>query len=733
MGETKYIQVIALALCAVLVFAASTRIDGINNGREQLNMMGAASAVEQTPPEYAFAIQALGAFRGLIVDIAFIRAEKFKEQGRFYDAKQLAEWICNLQPYFPSVWEFAAWNLSWNISVTTFTPEERWNWVYNGIKLLRDKGIPYNPRAVNLYKQLAWTFNNKMGEITDDMHWAYKAYWVWRMHLLLGPPPTAPILRAEDLADQLTEDVGFDAFVEAARTAFEQNEEKRRKAAEKRGETYEVRQWEDVLAVDDAARFAHRDTFEADQQAVRSQIARIHAAPDTLEAVAAAQPAARDMIEQLRTLGIQLSDDPLDEDIYWQSGGLAHTFFRPVRRLLDETSLMTRLQAGTRQAGAPAERMEALDAILGVRAGDPAGDLLIAWLQKKVLREVYKLETEHMLNVVEEFGPVDWRSVDAHALYWVTRGIVAGGETINDFRNDKANTVRIMFFCLRNLFLRNRIVFEPNPDAVHLSYLNLGRDLNFIEPMHEAYLKYGPMFDPKGPAYGLQQGAGYTYRIGHINFLSEAIRLLYMSGREQEAAYFYRQLQELYPTNEEGALNPALAKTLHDYVMDLYLDKAETPGLRDIRITLDGLLFNAYSTLAAGDVGRYAQLVRRSRELHREYNRDKQTRLTQAKALPSFTDVQTDAFGVWLSQRANTAAETVHKARLWRAAPLYLRWATYDQLLPLFEVECASWGYDTAKAFPEPKGISEYRDRQPQREREIEEREVDTLPQTIDT
>ena len=130
--------------------------------------------LENTPPEYAFAIQAFGAFRSLIVNIAFIRAETYKEAGRYYDAMQLASWICQLQPRFPSVWAFQAWNMAWNISVTTFTAEERWNWVYNGVKLLRDDGIPYNPRSIELYKQLAWIFNNKMGENLDDHHWNYK-------------------------------------------------------------------------------------------------------------------------------------------------------------------------------------------------------------------------------------------------------------------------------------------------------------------------------------------------------------------------------------------------------------------------------------------------------------------------------------------------------------------------------------------------------------------------------
>src|SRR5512136_173376 len=119
MRNARLVQLLALVACAALVAAASSRIGAINAGRRALNTMGSESPLENAPPEYAFFIQAFGAFRGLIVDIAFVRAEQFKEEGRFFDAMQLAKWICTLQPHFPTVWEFAAWNMSWNISVTT--------------------------------------------------------------------------------------------------------------------------------------------------------------------------------------------------------------------------------------------------------------------------------------------------------------------------------------------------------------------------------------------------------------------------------------------------------------------------------------------------------------------------------------------------------------------------------------------------------------------------------------
>ena len=119
MSSPKTVQLTALACCAALVFAASTLTPNINQGRKDLNIIGTESVVQNAPPEYAFAVQAFGAFRSLLTNIAFMRAEEYKEQGRYFDAYELGKWICTLQPRFPSVWEFVSWNMAWNISVNT--------------------------------------------------------------------------------------------------------------------------------------------------------------------------------------------------------------------------------------------------------------------------------------------------------------------------------------------------------------------------------------------------------------------------------------------------------------------------------------------------------------------------------------------------------------------------------------------------------------------------------------
>jgi hypothetical protein len=711
MRTPRIVQLAALVCCAALVYAAATRMPAINDGRKLLNIMGSDSPLENTPPEYVFYIQAFGAFRGLIADIAFIRAEQLKEQGRFYDAMQLHKWICALQPHFPSVWEYAAWNMAWNISVTTFTPQERWNWVYNGVKLLRDQGIPLNPRAVNLYKQLAWTFNNKMSEPTDTQHYAYKCNWAWRMHLLLGPPPD-PLAgqEAAELADQVTSTQELDLLEQAGRQTFAQSEEQRRKSAELRGQEFTPRELPQPGAEQSSGELSE---YQIAQRAAADRIRRIQEAPASLAELFQRYPQTRHMVAELQALGIDISDDPLTEDSYWREEGLAFAFFKPYRELMTPGSALARVareQTDSHQAQA---RKENLARILGLSQRDPAGEALVRFLQRKVLSEVYKLDPNLMLELVETFGPMDWRCVDSQSLYWVARGLIAGGETINQFGNDKTNTARIIFFSLRNLFLRNHLVFEPNPEKIHLSYLSLSQDLNFIEPMHQAYVKFGPLFDPDT---GGVPGAGDTFRTGHINFLGEAVRLLYLAGREAEAAHYYRYLRETYATTPTGEPNPAFAKTLHDFVMDNFRESIVTAGTREIGIIIGGWLYNAYSVLAEGDVTTYVRLVRTARDYHESYMRDKRADVGYGHVLlKDFLDLQVDAFGAWLARPPISPASTLHKARLWRQAPLYLRQSVYDDLFPQLKSECDYWDFDVAKAFPEPTGMAEYRLQHPER------------------
>jgi hypothetical protein len=182
------IFVTGVVLVVVLLAMAGMRLDFINSQRLEMKLIS-NEPLKNAPPSLAFATVAMGAFRGLVVDILWIRADRLKEQGQFFDAKQLAEWITILQPRFAQVWEFQAWNMAYNISVAipADQADQRWQWVKNGYEILRDRGIPLNPKTILLYRELARIFQHKIGGIADDAHKYYKLQLALAMEPLLRP------------------------------------------------------------------------------------------------------------------------------------------------------------------------------------------------------------------------------------------------------------------------------------------------------------------------------------------------------------------------------------------------------------------------------------------------------------------------------------------------------------------------------------------------------------------
>ncbi len=743
MHRPRIIQVIALLTCVALLFGASRLIAPINETRSNLNILGSKSDLKNAPPEYAFAIQAFGAFRSIIVNIAFIRAEDYKNQGRYYDAMQLAEWICNLQPHFPAVWEFQSWNMAWNISVTTFTPQERWQWVYNGVKLIRDRGLDYNPRAVNLYKQVAWIFNNKMGADVDEFHRAYKLNWAWRMHLLLGPPAPPPAhYDPDELMKKIAFDLHSDPLYQAARIQGEQFEEAWRKQELARGHEVAPRDpnepektaedFEIVMDASPATKLAHAAAIEF--------IEAIADSPDTLAELYDRVPETEKMVSELWKLGARITDDELTEEAYEQLDGLAFTFFSRYRRLADPT-LRSKLTLPDENADpedlSEDQRAQArFDEIVGVRERRPAGVALVRFLQKKVLREVYNNDPAHLVRLVRQFGPMDWRLVDSQSLYWATQAVVAAEGVESKFGNDKTNTARIMLFSLQNMARRNKLFYDPHPDLfkgnlsdpIYESYLNYTPDPSFIESMHQAYLKYAPEFDPqrRGDA-----GVGSLFSGGHINFLKEGIRTLWLSGRTEAAAKYYEYLRRVYGHHPDGRIREQYLKPLRDFVVD---DYHQSVGREvDAKRMIAGLMRWSFESAASGDQVKAANLIRQAHEVHKSFNEMKERVTIKRHQLPPFMEMYADEFVLHMMQRSFNDLSTIHKSRVWAAAPVFLQQRAYDRVLASLQTECEAFGLDVEKAFPEPPGMAEFRERNPSRSRELEEDDDSVTPvQPID-
>ncbi len=186
MPGNRKVALIAGGLLVTAVAAAGWLAAGIGRQRLELDLVIPAAKTEGMPAHVALVTAALGTFRGLAVDMLWARADHLQAEGEYFEAQTLSQWITALQPRFQKVWAFQAWNLAYNISAATQVPAERWGWVQRGIGLLRDQGIPLNPRAPQLQMELGWIYHNKIAGKGDREHWYYKACLAREMQEFLG-------------------------------------------------------------------------------------------------------------------------------------------------------------------------------------------------------------------------------------------------------------------------------------------------------------------------------------------------------------------------------------------------------------------------------------------------------------------------------------------------------------------------------------------------------------------
>ena len=182
-------KILFLALAAGLLAGSGRLQKSLNHDREALGLTR-TTALDNAPPMLAFTTVALGGFRGLISNFLWVRANDLQQDDKFFEAAQLADWITKLEPTFAQVWIFQAWNMAYNISVKFKDFPDRWRWVERGIGLLRDEALRYNPNNVDIYRDLSWMFQHKMGQNLDDANLYYKSQWAAEMKDFFGPNGT---------------------------------------------------------------------------------------------------------------------------------------------------------------------------------------------------------------------------------------------------------------------------------------------------------------------------------------------------------------------------------------------------------------------------------------------------------------------------------------------------------------------------------------------------------------
>ena len=175
--QNKLFKPSIILIVIVCLLCCGLTQNSLNVKRDRMGLTRNTEPLKNAPPLLAFSTVALGGFRGLIANNLWMRLYDLQMDGKYYEFVQLSHWITQMQPTIPDVWIHLGWNLAYNISVKFDSGQEKWPWVRRGIELLRDGGIKYNPNSVDLYRELAWHFQHKLGMDLDAGNMYYKSIW----------------------------------------------------------------------------------------------------------------------------------------------------------------------------------------------------------------------------------------------------------------------------------------------------------------------------------------------------------------------------------------------------------------------------------------------------------------------------------------------------------------------------------------------------------------------------
>ncbi len=615
LSRSRIIQLLCI-IAAVCCLSGAAALRGVLDEQNALHQLNLTEIVENHPSK-ALLTMAPGGLRAPLVNYLWIRIEAMKDKGQNYEAMQLADLICQLQPNFAGVWGFHAWNMAWNISVSTHTPQERWLWIHNAIKLLRDRGIPINRHSLTLYRELGWIFYNKMGGYMDEMHMSYKQRWAALMQRVVGAPPSGTTQEA------------IAAFRLIAEAPLD-------KDLSRQG----------------------RQRIQADQLQLLLNDAETAA-----------------YVRLLDAQGIAIDQEFLD----------AYN-----RYSLDEIAQVIRFFPNTPQT----DQEKALSLLINSEAHKPVRDKLIAFVRGQLLWNVYKLDPDWMLQLMERYGPIDWRVAQMHGLYWATYGLKVC-ESIELGDMNTINTDRIVVNSLQEATYSGLWSYIENPQNPQEPDIRWRSDWRFIDAVHAEYIRLGEFTSKaRGTSFRNNQ-----LSVNHVNYLTRAIAMLYASGRTNKATELMEWIKEHY-----GPPGAEWSGDVEDLVI-FFLNPDGAPSKSLAKSQITASLQTAYLNLAYGNKEKYRRSITYAKRVFSVYQKD----VPKRNAFPPLERMAADELGVILVKPSIIGVKLSIEDR----SNLYMSLGDHLQrmLFPLIAIplqsQCQIEGLDFRKAFPMPPGLAE--------------------------
>jgi hypothetical protein len=263
---------------------------------------------------------------------------------------------------------------------------------------------------------------------------------------------------------------------------------------------------------------------------------------------------------------------------------LAWFFQHKMGANLDDANMYYKQQWANQMARVFATNNPNLDELINPRTLDQKA-------RANLLTNEFKMDPSFMKEVDQQYGPLEWRLPESHAIYWAALGLKKAKENPSRFKlDDLINLRRVIYQSIQLAFQRGKMVANP-----------------FVKQF-----SFGPNIDiiPKVSAVYEQMAADDKNFHDHIlaahrNFLRDAVYFLYEYNRIPEANYWFKYLCEHYPDKPLLNGRPDTMPghiTLDEYVVANVQEQVTDTNNKDkMKGVIEGYLVNSFTSLAIGE------------------------------------------------------------------------------------------------------------------------------------
>ncbi len=325
---------------------------------------------------------------------------------------------------------------------------------------------------------------------------------------------------------------------------------------------------------------------------------------------------------------------------------------------------------------------------------------LIQFIQAKVLIEDYHMDPRRMYNLMEKFGPLDWRHAASHACYWGATGVEKAGKLKDKTKIDVLNTDRQIIHAMQMLMNSGAITFNPMTNRY-----DSVPDPRFIDSYGDAMVEANERQVTIGWA---GRGNTESFEQGHENFLLRAVLYAFLYGDIDKAQGYYKQLRDLYGKKPHNVGSGGYTQSIQDLIIsELRGDWEMTDQVA--RPLIESLLFKAFRDgLAHARYDKFQRFLETAQRVEQKLiekkrydNPTSQSGQGRLISWESFGQLLGDTYVKYMN---SPQYDLLERAQVYRNSPLPLVTSTYPRFRTAVAEHAQAIGYGQMadQLFPPP-------------------------------